>query len=79
MSHVGDPARNAATITPSDVTDLPAPTRAIYVGSAAGNISVVMYGGQTAIFTAVPIGVLPVQVTKVNAAGTTSTNLLALW
>lgn len=78
MSYVGDPGKYAAPITPSDVTNLSAPTRAIYVGSAGGTITAIM-NGVPITFTAVPIGVLPIQCTRVNATGTTSTNLIALW
>lgn len=79
MSNVGDPGKYAAAVTPSDVTNLSAPTRALYIGSAAGTLSVEMYGGGTVVFTAVPIGILPIQVTRVNATGTSSTNIVALW
>lgn len=79
MSNISDPAKNAATVTPSDSTTFAEPTRALYIGSAAGNLTVRMWpGGQTVQFTAVPIGVLPVQVDRVLAA-TTSTGILRLW
>lgn len=78
MSYVGDPGKFAAAITPSDVTNLTAVTRAIYVGSAGGNISA-QINGATVIFVAVPIGILPIQCSRVNSTGTTSTNLVALW
>lgn len=78
MSNVGDPGKYAAVIVPDDVINLETLTRAIYVGSAAGNISVQM-NEQTIIFTSVPIGILPIQASRVNATGTTSTNLVALW
>lgn len=78
MSNVGDPARFAAPIVPSDVTDFPTLTRAIYVGSAAGTITAII-NGQAILFTAVPIGILPIQASRVNATGTTSTGLVALW
>ena len=78
MSYVGDPGKFAAAITPHDSTNLDAPTRAIYVGSAGGNISVQM-NGATVVFKLVPIGILPIQCTRVNASGTTSTDLVALW
>lgn len=78
MSYVGDPGKFAAAITPSDVTNLTAVTRAIYVGSAGGNITAVI-NGSAVLFTAVPIGILPIQCSRVNATGTTSTNLVALW
>jgi hypothetical protein len=72
-------ANRAAAITPSDTIDL-GPCKAIYVGSAGGNVVVQMPGGGTAItFMAVPIGtILPVSAQYVMAA-TTSTNLVALY
>jgi hypothetical protein len=78
MSYVGDPGKFAAAITPHDSTNLTAVTRAIYVGSAAGNITAII-NGSPVLFVAVPIGILPIQCSRVNATGTTSTNLVALW
>jgi len=78
MSYVGDPGKFAAAITPSDTVDLTAVTRAIYVGSAGGNITAII-NGSAILFTAVPIGILPIQCSRVNATGTTSTVLVALW
>jgi hypothetical protein len=78
MSHVGDPSLFAETVTPSDTVSLSAPTRALYIG-VTGNISVQMYGnGATQIFSNVPVGILPVQVTRVNATGTTASSIVAM-
>jgi len=72
------PAHGAVVITPSDVTEFPI-TRSIYVG-ATGNITVQMADGQdTFVFTAVPVGVLPIQVSKVYSTGTTAGSLVALY
>lgn len=80
MSYTGDPARNATAVTPSDVTVFTSPSRALYIGSAAGNVTVRMWpGGQTVQFVAAPIGILPVQVDQVLATGTTSTGIVRLW
>jgi hypothetical protein len=70
---------DAAAITPSDTVNLTVPTAAIYVGGG-GAVSVVMRaGGNTVVFSAVPVGfTLPISVTRVNATGTTATNLVAL-
>ncbi len=77
MSNVSDPARFASAVIPSDSTVL-SPTRGLYIGTT-GDISVVMAEKQnTVVFTTVPVGVLPVQVTKVLAA-TTAGNIVALW
>ena len=71
-------AEGAAAVVPSDTTEL-GPCKALYVGSAGGNVVVQMPGRSDAItFTAVPIGVLPVSARRVMAA-TTSTNIVALY
>ena len=79
MSNISDPAKNAAAVVPADATTFAEPTRALYIGSAAGNLTVRMWpGGQVVQFTAVPIGILPIQVDKVLGA-TTSTGIVRLW
>jgi hypothetical protein len=78
MSHIGDPAVHAAAIAASDVTDMTTPTRSIYVGTA-GNMTVKMYGGEVVTFTAVPVGIFPIQVLRVNSTGLTAGALVALW
>ncbi len=72
------PATRALAITPSDTVNLTFFSRAIYVGGA-GNISVVMLNDSTVTFIGLLAGsVLPVRVKRVNSAGTTATNLIAL-
>lgn len=67
---------SAKAITPSDTA--PQTYRAIYVGGA-GNVSVVTSGGDTATFTAPPVGsIIPVEVKQVLATGTTATLLVGL-
>ena len=71
-------ANGAAAVTPSDTTELGF-CKALYIGSAGGNVVVQMPGRDDAItFIAVPIGVLPVSARRVMAA-TTSTNIVALY
>jgi hypothetical protein len=77
MSNVGDPAKWAEAVTPSDTVSLTSPARSLYIGGT-GTLSVEMYGGGTANFAAVPVGVLPVQVTRVNLTGTSATSIVAL-
>lgn len=77
MSNVGDPFKWAEAVTPSDVTNLVHPARGLWIGGA-GAVSVEMYGGGTMIFSGCPAGVLlPVQVTRVNATGTSATLIVA--
>jgi hypothetical protein len=64
-------------VTPSDGTDLPTRPRAIYVGGT-GNITATM-GGTDIVFSAVPVGTwLWISPTRIKAAGTTATLMLAL-
>ena len=76
ISQVG-PASNAAAVTPDDNNDLAAVSRALVIG-AAGNIGVVMRGGQSVVIP-VPAGVIPIAVKRVLLTGTTATGIVALW
>lgn len=70
---------NAAAVTPSDTVDLADVTQALYVGGA-GNVAVIMQGGQTVTFTGLTVGtILEVRVSRVKATSTTATALVALW
>jgi hypothetical protein len=73
------PSAQAAVVTPDNDNDLTYVTRGLFVGGA-GNIAVVMLGGQAVTFTGVVAGsVLPIRVTRVKFTGTTATNINALW
>jgi hypothetical protein len=74
-----DQASGGVAVTPSDVTNIAGgPTFGLYVGGA-GNVTAVMLSGEVVLFTAVPAGsLLPIQVTRVNATGTTATAMVAL-
>ncbi len=78
MSHLGDPWKWGEAVTPSDTVNLSAPATGLWIGGA-GAVSVQMYGdGATVVYPAVPAGsILPVQCTRVNATGTTATNIIA--
>jgi hypothetical protein len=70
----------AIEVTPSDTVDLPtggAICIGFYVGGA-GNVVVVNRDDTTAIFTAVPAGgTRPSDAKRINATGTTATNIVA--
>lgn len=70
-------ARKLVSVTPSDATILPT-TRALWIG-VTGNVAVVDADGNTVTIPNVPVGVLPVQVTKVMSTNTTATNILAMY
>lgn len=66
----------AQNITPSDATDLVSPAVGLFVGGA-GNISAVMESGDTVTFTGVLAGAwIPLIFRRINATGTTATNLV---
>lgn len=79
MSYVSDPASKATAVTPSDTTVLDPPTRSLYIGGT-GNLAVRMVSGDIVTFQSVPVGIFPIRVDKVLAAGsgTTATNIIAL-
>jgi hypothetical protein len=67
-----------AAVTPSDTNDLAFTTRAIYVG-ATGTLTVILSGGGTVEFAAVPAGTwLWLAATRVNATGTSASSIVAL-
>ncbi len=72
------PAFNAAAVTLSDTDDLAVVARALYVGTT-GNITLITPNGQTVLFTAVPVGILPVMCSRVKSTGTTASTIVALW
>ena len=72
------PASAAAEVTPSDSTDLPEVTRAIYVGSA-GDLRVRMADGVIVTFIAAQGGAIyPLRVAQVFATGTDAGGIVAL-
>ncbi len=78
QASLSGPAASGFAVTPSDATDLPETTRAIYVGSG-GNVTVRMLTGETLAFASVSSGtILPVRATRILATGTTCTDLVGL-
>jgi hypothetical protein len=77
---IDSPAANAAAVTPNNSTDLANATRALYIGGA-GDVKVDLVGTGTAvIFAGLAAGtILPVRATRVYAADTDATSIVALW
>lgn len=76
---LSDPLVGGAAVTPNDSVDLPAVSRALWVGGA-GNVSVLTADGSTLTFSGVPAGhMLPIRATRVRSTGTTATLILAVW
>jgi len=68
----------ATAVTPSDSVNLPTPS-VVYVG-ASGNVKVTTAQGDELTFFGLPSGqVIPVQVIRVWATGTTASNLVRVY
>lgn len=73
------PARGGELVAPSDTTDLPQVSRALYIGQG-GDVALTMVDGHVLTFEAVPGGsLLPIRVSAVAATGTSATGIIALW
>lgn len=72
-------ARDCADITPSNTANMAREARAIFIGSG-GNLKITTQYGSTVTFKNLVRGqILPVQVVKVWATGTTAGDLIALY
>lgn len=65
-------------ITPSDTQDLSALTTSVYVGTG-GTLAAVAQDGTVTVMTAQSGAILPIQIRRVNATGTTAAGLIALY
>jgi hypothetical protein len=76
-----DPGLSAAAVTPNDSADLPNFSRMLYVGvgGSTKDIKVTTLNGDTVTFKNVPTGILMVQARRVWSAGTTASEIIALW
>lgn len=72
------PYTSAVALTTSDTDDLVKTCNALYIG-VAGDVKVDMAGVGTVVFKAVPVGIHRIRAKRVWAAGTTATNILALY
>ena len=74
------PSSHAAAVTPSDSVSFEQVARSLYVGGTGHVTAVMAATGAVVLFSAVPAGtVLPIQITRVNATGTTATLMTALF
>jgi len=76
----GDSYQYSKAITPSTNMDLPYITRALYIGSNAGDVQYIATSGGTITLKSVPVGTfIKLRATRILAGGTTSTNIVAFW
>lgn len=77
-AHSSAPVQNGVAVTPSDSVDLEKTSRGLWVG-VKGDISVEMAGEGSALVLKNAERWLPIAVTRVNATGTTATDIVAVW
>lgn len=78
IREASEPAYDAVAVTPSDSVALTVPARSLYIG-VTGDVTLLTVNGNVVLFKAVPVGVLPVGCTRINATATTATNIVALY
>ena len=79
MSDKSGPSAGFVAVTPSDTVDIRRGSRALYIG-VSGDIVVRARDSDTNVtFKAVPVGVLPISVSRVLSTSTTATDIIALW
>lgn len=81
--NIDAPAEGAQEITASDSADYGSDSgktiyRGLYIGTS-GNVKVITANGETVTFTNVPVGILPVRVTRVFSTGTTASGIVGLY
>ena len=72
------PLTDAVEITPSDSNDLPAITRAVFVG-VPGDIQVTMMSGTVVTLSGASAGWHPLRITRVWQTGTTAQAICGGW
>lgn len=73
---LNSPALSAFAITPSDSTDLPAPIRALTIGTTGGTVSYIhARTGVTCTTGPLPVGQHSIWARRIWATGTTATGL----
>lgn len=83
MISLRTPFNQYGTVSPDDTANIPLHRDvmpiALYVGTA-GDVQAVSWTGNTIIFKNVPAGtILPITYRRINAAGTTATDLVSLF
>lgn len=74
---ISSPAQSYFPISPSDSVNILGGFRSLYIGTT-GDIVIVDQNGNSCSFTSVPVGILPVQGSRVNATGTSAGGIVGL-
>lgn len=73
------PASNCFAVTPSDTTDLPLVTKALYVGTGGDIVLRAVNGAADVTFRNVPDGgIIDVRTRAVRVAGTTAADIVGM-
>ena len=73
------PAERCFAVTPSDVSDLPLATKALYVGTGGDVTLLSVNGSEDVTFRNLPdAAIIDVRVRAVRATGTTAADIVAL-
>lgn len=73
------PGQDHFVVTPHDTVDFDVAARALYVGGAGGNVSLVSLAGTTVVYTSLAPGTtLPVGFRRINVTNTTATDLVGI-
>ncbi|SDF16856.1 spike base protein, RCAP_Rcc01079 family [Limimaricola pyoseonensis] len=78
VAGLDSPVAQAAAVVPSDDTDLPQASRALYLGTG-GDLRVTLLGGAVVTFRAAAAGWHPLRVARVHATGTGAADIVAGW
>lgn len=71
------PVTTGEVVAPHNANEQTFVSRAIYVG-VSGDVTCLMADGTTLLFKALPVGIHPIRAKRVNATGTTATDMLFL-
>lgn len=75
---LSDPATRIMSVTPSDSSDLPYRVRALHCAGTQGTVRVTTVDDDEDVLFLTLGGVVPVQVRRVHATGTTATGIKGL-
>jgi len=71
------PSPDGFSVTPSDTVDLTRTARALYIG-VTGDVKINTPEGNALTFKNVPVGIFPVQASRVFSTGTDASEIIAL-
>ena len=72
-------ATQAVAVTPSDSVNIGNGGAPLFYIGVSGDVTLVTKDGGTVTYKAVPVGYLFQAATRINATGTTATNILAVY